>query len=92
MSGRATRDTPGNPHRTVLHLQELFASHHRSLAQTGEGIKECELVQWFVSEGDTIEAFDRLCEIQSDKATLEITSSLSGGWYRGCLLRAGWHI
>ncbi|RMZ52861.1 hypothetical protein APUTEX25_000980 [Auxenochlorella protothecoides] len=49
-----------------------------SLAQTGEGIKECELVQWFVSEGDTIEAFDRLCEIQSDKATLEITSSLSG--------------
>ncbi|KAL6771809.1 DLA4 [Auxenochlorella protothecoides x Auxenochlorella symbiontica] len=48
------------------------------LAQTGEGIKECELVQWFVSEGDTIEAFDRLCEIQSDKATLEITSSLSG--------------
>ncbi|KDD71185.1 hypothetical protein H632_c5617p0, partial [Helicosporidium sp. ATCC 50920] len=48
------------------------------LAQTGEGIKECELVQWFVKEGDMIDSFERVCEVQSDKATLEITSSFGG--------------
>jgi hypothetical protein len=48
------------------------------LAQTGEGIKECELVQWFVNEGDTVEEFTRVCEVQSDKATIEITSPYAG--------------
>ncbi|KAL6763353.1 2-oxoacid dehydrogenases acyltransferase-domain-containing protein [Haematococcus lacustris] len=48
------------------------------LAQTGEGISECELVQWFVKEGDVVREFDKLCEVQSDKATIEITSRYSG--------------
>ncbi|CAL8463419.1 g2953 [Coccomyxa elongata] len=48
------------------------------LAQTGEGIKECELIQWFVKEGDTVAEFDQLCEVQSDKAAVEITSQYAG--------------
>ncbi|XP_057772113.1 lipoamide acyltransferase component of branched-chain alpha-keto acid dehydrogenase complex, mitochondrial [Salvia miltiorrhiza] len=48
------------------------------LAQTGEGIAECELLQWFVQEGDQIEEFQPLCEVQSDKATIEITSRYKG--------------
>ncbi|KAG1680788.1 hypothetical protein FOA52_008121 [Chlamydomonas sp. UWO 241] len=48
------------------------------LAQTGEGISECELIQWFTKEGDIIAEFDRLCEVQSDKATIEITSRYAG--------------
>ncbi|KAI7842438.1 hypothetical protein COHA_004077 [Chlorella ohadii] len=48
------------------------------LAQTGEGIKECELVQWFVQEGDEVEEFGRVCEVQSDKATIEISSPYAG--------------
>jgi 2-oxoisovalerate dehydrogenase E2 component (dihydrolipoyl transacylase) len=48
------------------------------LAQTGEGIKECELVQWFVKEGDEVEEFGRVCEVQSDKATIEISSPYAG--------------
>ncbi|KAL4516579.1 hypothetical protein Ndes2437A_g00717 [Nannochloris sp. 'desiccata'] len=48
------------------------------LAQTGEGIQECELVRWYVQEGDEIEEFGRVCEVQSDKATIEITSPFSG--------------
>lgn len=48
------------------------------LAQTGEGIAECELLQWFVQEGDSVEEFQRLCEVQSDKATIEITSRYKG--------------
>ncbi|XP_072974922.1 lipoamide acyltransferase component of branched-chain alpha-keto acid dehydrogenase complex, mitochondrial [Typha angustifolia] len=48
------------------------------LAQTGEGIAECELLKWFVEEGDQVEEFERLCEVQSDKATIEITSRFKG--------------
>jgi 2-oxoisovalerate dehydrogenase E2 component (dihydrolipoyl transacylase) len=48
------------------------------LAQTGEGIKECELVHWFVAEGAPVEPFERVCEVQSDKASIEITSPFAG--------------
>lgn len=48
------------------------------LAQTGEGIAECELLKWFVQEGDQIEEFQPMCEVQSDKATIEITSRYKG--------------
>ncbi|XP_065863682.1 lipoamide acyltransferase component of branched-chain alpha-keto acid dehydrogenase complex, mitochondrial [Euphorbia lathyris] len=48
------------------------------LAQTGEGIAECELLKWFVQEGDEVEEFQPVCEVQSDKATIEITSRYKG--------------
>lgn len=48
------------------------------LAQTGEGIAECELLRWFVREGDQVDEFQPLCEVQSDKATMEITSRYKG--------------
>ena len=48
------------------------------LADIGEGIAEVELLQWFVQPGNTVSQFDRLCEVQSDKATVEITSRYDG--------------
>ena len=48
------------------------------LADIGEGIAEVELLQWFVSPGDAISQFDRVCEVQSDKASVEITSRYDG--------------
>jgi 2-oxoisovalerate dehydrogenase E2 component (dihydrolipoyl transacylase) len=48
------------------------------LADIGEGIAEVELMQWYVQKGDHIQQFDRVCEVQSDKATVEITSRYDG--------------
>lgn len=42
------------------------------------GIVECEVIQWFVEPGATVEEFSPLCEVQSDKASVEITSRFSG--------------
>ena len=48
------------------------------LPEVGEGVIEGELVKWLVSIGDTIEEDQPICELMTDKATIEITSPKSG--------------
>jgi pyruvate dehydrogenase E2 component (dihydrolipoamide acetyltransferase) len=48
------------------------------LPDIGEGIHEGEIVKWFVAAGDTIGEDDILCEIQNDKAVVEIPSPVAG--------------
>ncbi|TFK48065.1 CoA-dependent acyltransferase [Heliocybe sulcata] len=48
------------------------------LADIGEGITECEVIKWNVKAQSPVQAFDQLCEVQSDKASVEITSPFDG--------------
>ncbi|TFA98506.1 Lipoamide acyltransferase [Trichoderma ghanense] len=58
--------------------RRLYAVKPVLLADIGEGIVECEVIQWFVEPGAHVEEFSPLCEVQSDKASVEITSRFSG--------------
>jgi hypothetical protein len=63
--------------RSVARLSPRYFSSSRlaaanfpfKLHDIGEGIAEVELVKWYVKEGDRVEEFDVLCEVQSDKST-----------------------
>lgn len=48
------------------------------LPDIGEGIHEGEILKWFVNVGDTIKEDDPLCEVQNDKAVVEIPSPVEG--------------
>jgi pyruvate/2-oxoglutarate dehydrogenase complex dihydrolipoamide acyltransferase (E2) component len=37
-----------------------------------------QLREWFVETGTKVNEFDRLCEVMSDKANVEITSPIDG--------------
>ncbi|KAF9001647.1 CoA-dependent acyltransferase [Hymenopellis radicata] len=63
-----------------LHTSSVLFKSLRTfkLADIGEGITECEVIKWSVEAKSTVQAFDPLCEVQSDKASVEITSPFDG--------------
>lgn len=48
------------------------------LPEVGEGVVEAEVVSWNVKEGDFVDVDQPLCEITTDKASLEISSPRAG--------------
>ncbi|MGN6062799.1 MULTISPECIES: 2-oxo acid dehydrogenase subunit E2 [Brevundimonas] len=54
------------------------ANHVFKLPDVGEGTAEAELVGWHVKVGDTVQEDQILAEVMTDKATVELTSPVSG--------------
>ncbi|GAB2675822.1 dihydrolipoyllysine-residue acetyltransferase [Aliiglaciecola aliphaticivorans] len=52
--------------------------HDFILPDIGEGIVECELLEWLVKEGDLIEEDQPVAEVMTDKATVQIPAMHAG--------------
>lgn len=48
------------------------------LPDPGEGLTEAEIVEWYVAEGEEISEDDPLCDVETDKAVVEIPAPCSG--------------
>ncbi|MCE9684120.1 dihydrolipoyllysine-residue acetyltransferase [Halomonas alkalisoli] len=68
-----TATPPGSPSASAPVAATDFI-----LPDIGEGIVECEVVEWRVAEGDTIEEDQPLVDVMTDKALVEITAPEAG--------------
>jgi pyruvate/2-oxoglutarate dehydrogenase complex dihydrolipoamide acyltransferase (E2) component len=48
------------------------------MPQVGQDVTWARVVKWYKQEGDTIEIGDPVCEVESDKAALEVEAEVEG--------------
>lgn len=65
----------GNP---VTQATPTQSTEDFILPDIGEGIVECEIVDWLVAEGDTIVEDQPVCDVMTDKALVQIPAKFSG--------------
>jgi 2-oxoisovalerate dehydrogenase E2 component (dihydrolipoyl transacylase) len=67
--------TPISPTNLVIHEDFL-------LPDIGEGIVECEVVEWLVVEGEKVKEDQAICDVMTDKALVQIPSKSDGVIYK----------
>lgn len=66
-----------------------------NLSDIGEGTRDVEILKYFVSQGDSIKAWDDVVEVQSDKSTVTIQAGPKDGtvvkihWKAGDTVKVG---
>ncbi len=66
-------EQPTNPANNGSEQLEDFI-----LPDIGEGIVECEIVEWLVAEGEHIEEDQAVCDVMTDKALVQIPAKYTG--------------
>ncbi|KZN59764.1 dihydrolipoyllysine-residue acetyltransferase [Pseudoalteromonas luteoviolacea] len=67
-SSNSTEQAPA----TGSHLEDFI------LPDIGEGIVECEIVEWLVTEGQEIKEDQAVCDVMTDKALVQIPAKYDG--------------
>src|SRR5580658_11105618 len=77
-NGSIFRDRVGLPTRCAARWGNRMGRYVFKLPDIGEGTAEAEIVAWHVKVGDNIEEDAHLVDVMTDKATVEMTSPVSG--------------
>ncbi|MGO2478564.1 MAG: dihydrolipoyllysine-residue acetyltransferase [Pseudoalteromonas sp.] len=64
--------SPVQESTSTLQLEDFI------LPDIGEGIVECEIVEWLVTEGDEIQEDQAVCDVMTDKALVQIPAKYTG--------------
>lgn len=67
-----SQPTPASPAVVTSGIEDFI------LPDIGEGIVECEIVDWLVAEGDDIQEDQPVCDVMTDKALVQIPSKFTG--------------
>jgi 2-oxoglutarate dehydrogenase E2 component (dihydrolipoamide succinyltransferase) len=76
-----TNRTPATPENKIQPMQENPKTTEvveMKVPAVGESISEVTIANWTKKEGDSVQIDDVLCEIESDKATFELTAEAAG--------------
>ncbi|RTE87503.1 MULTISPECIES: dihydrolipoyllysine-residue acetyltransferase [Gammaproteobacteria] len=73
-----TKEPAPTPEKAASNDQASTSSSDFILPDIGEGIVECEIVEWKVSQGDTVEEDQVVVEVMTDKAVVEIPAKSDG--------------
>ncbi|WP_025820433.1 dihydrolipoyllysine-residue acetyltransferase [Shewanella marina] len=63
---------------TTRNEQQAYGTEDFMLPDIGEGIVECELVEWLVSEGQFVNEDDPIADVMTDKALVQIPALKTG--------------
>jgi len=88
VAGESADDNQVKEQSTTDESQATSTSHAANSSTTqledfilpdiGEGIVECEIVEWLVSEGDEIQEDQAVCDVMTDKALVQIPAKYTG--------------